>query len=200
MTTGRTRFSAVRLLVEVVLIVLGVFLGLFVNEMRIEQRDRSRTQGALERIKTELQANQGRITRISDHHVAVRDSLHMFLSQPDFLENPPSLQELWPAMSGGFGVPEVQDHAWTLANRQGALEHMDITTATILSQTYSLQEFYTDKYERLSDNFYIAANIGPGSRAGLVIALALLANDIVNHEEDLTEGYAQALEILEPVN
>ena len=188
--------SIIKYIFEVVLIVLGVFLGLFVNELRIEQRDLARAERALEQITAELQFNQKMITRISVHHVAVKDSLDALLSRTDFQENTVTLPELWKSMLGGFGVVGLQRQAWTLANRLGALEHMDYETASKLSRTYDLQEFYTAKYDRLADNFYLAPNVDPNNREGLVFALAMLANDIVVHEEDLSEVYVKILDHL----
>lgn len=112
--------SIIKYIFEVVLIVLGVFLGLFVNELRIEQRDLARAERALEQITAELQFNQKMITRISVHHVAVKDSLDALLSRTDFQENTVTLPELWKSMLGGFGVVGLQRQAWTLANRLGS--------------------------------------------------------------------------------
>ncbi len=69
----------------------------------------------------------------------------------------------------------------------------------LLSRTYHLQEFYTEKYDRLADNLYLASNIDPSTREGLVLALALLAGDIAIHEEDLTKAYAMAIERLDAI-
>ena len=66
MKTVRSRVSIAGLLAEVVLIVLGVFLGLFVNELRIEERDRQRTRRALTQIGAELASNQKRIDKIDE--------------------------------------------------------------------------------------------------------------------------------------
>lgn len=199
MNTTHSRLSMGRLLFEVILIILGVFLGLFVNELRIEQRDRVRAQGALTQIRSELQSNQEQVAKISAHHVTVRDSLNALLSRVSSMENPVTIQDLLKAMPGGFGVAGLQRHSWTLANRLGALEHMDYATASMLSRTYHLQEFYTEKYDRLADNLYLASNIDPSTREGLVLALALLAGDIAIHEEDLTKAYAMAIEHLDEI-
>ena len=109
------------------------------------------------------------------------------------------MQELGKAMPGGFGVPGLQRHSWTLANSLGALEHMDYATASMLSRTYHLQEFYTDKYDRLADNLYLASNIDPNTREGLMLALSMLANDIAIHEKDLAVAYEKTIEHLDAI-
>ena len=199
MKTAHSRLSTGRLFFEVVLIIMGVLLGLFVNELRIEQRDRVRAQRALVQIRAELQSNQEQIAEISSHHTAVRDSLNALLSRASSRVNPTTMQELGKAMPGGFGVPGLQRHSWTLANRLGALEHMDYATASMLSRTYYLQEFYTDKYDRLADNLYLASNIDPNTREGLVLALFMLANDIAIHEKDLAVAYEKTIEHLDAI-
>lgn len=193
----RGRFPIGRMLFEVVLILLGVFLGLFVNEKRIEQREKARAEESLTLIRAEMEFNKGQIDAIAPHHAVVRDSLHALLTRMDGSEKPVSLGVLWTAIPGGFGVPELQRHAWDLATRLGTLEHLDYRTLLRLSLTYELQEFYTRKYDRLADNLYLASNADPSSRNGLVLALSLLAGDVVIHEEDLAEAYGKAIEHLD---
>jgi hypothetical protein len=199
MKAAQSRPSIGLLLSEVFLIVVGVLLGLFGNEMRLEQREQRRTEMALEQISEEIRDNQSQIDRIHPHHFVVRDSLNALMSRTLPTESPVSLQELWRSMSGGFGVASLRQNAWKLANSMGAIEHMDYGTASLLSRLYDLQEFYTDKYSRLSDNLYLAANVDPGVRQGLIFALAVLTNDIVIHEEDLKLFYERVLEHLEAV-
>ena len=181
---------------EVFLIVLGVLLGLVANEMRIEQKEKAATRRILEQIGREITYNRKLISRIAPHHREVRDSLMLLLDKPAARLQELPLTEIWRAMSGGFGIASLQQHAWDLARHLGTLEHMDFTLALKLSRLYSLQEFYLGKYDRLEDNFYLAVNIRPQSRQGLLTALSLLVNDLVIHEKDLLEAYGMMLELL----
>ncbi|MCD4827930.1 MAG: hypothetical protein K8R90_00675 [Candidatus Cloacimonetes bacterium] len=197
MKTLQSRLPIGVVIAETVLLIIGVFLGIFVNEMRIEQRDKARAQVALGQIRAELQSNQEMINAISAHHVAVRDSLNSLLSRTTEIGKSPTLKDLWKSMNGGFGVPNLQQHSWSLALHLGVLEHIDYPTARLLSNVYSLQEFYIDKYDRLADNLYLASNIDPEFSDGLVLAMGFLANDIVIHEQDIIEAYTKTLEYLD---
>lgn len=185
------------LLVEVFLIVLGVLLGLFFNEMRLQQKNHDRAQVALKQINSEMQYNQGQVADIASHHIAVRDSLIVLMSQEENRGNPLSLQEIVGAIPGGFGFVRLQRHAWSLAVELGTLENMDYRIATELSRVYDLQGLYLDSYTYLSENGFLASNLSSDSRDGLLMALFLNLNNITHLEEDLLATYEEVLKEIE---
>lgn len=69
---------------------------------------------------------------------------------------------------GGFGVVRLQKHVWNLAVELGTLENMVYQTAAALSKVYDIQEIYLGLYDRLADNVFIASNLHPNTREGMV--------------------------------
>jgi len=197
MKNKHSGLSVINLLFEAILIVISVFLGLFVNEWRMEQRERMRADKALLEIKEEIKSNQERIVTIAAYHILIKDSLNALLYRTDFHKKSITFQELFTAMPNGFGVPGLQQQSWTLANRLGSLEHIDYKTAGMLSKLYDLQNFYMNKYNYVTENFYLASNVDSHIREGLVNSLAFLAGDITIHEKDLAAAYVKAIENLD---
>lgn len=183
-----------KLLVEVFLIILGVLLGLFFNEMRLQQRNHDRAQVALQQINTEMQYNRAQVADIAGHHAVVLDSLNSLMSRMDSRESPFSLQEIGRAVPGGFGFVRLQKHAWGLAVDLGTLENMEYRIATELSKVYDLQALYLESYTFLSENLLVASNLSPNARGGLLQSLHLVFNNITQLESDLLAAYELVLE------
>ena len=189
--------SVFYLMGEALLILLSVFLGLFVNEWRVEHRERQQAEQALSQIKIELKMNQQEIEKIAPRHSSILDSLNALLKRKEGRDSSLSLDELFDTViGGGFGVPHIQQHAWTLANNLGALEHLDFKTASTLSSVYDYQNFYMKTYNMLSENFYISANMDERNTDGLVRALAILIQDMTASEAGLAETYKEVCEYL----
>ena len=197
MQAGSDRFSFGKLFIEVILIVMGVLLGLLFNEMRLQQQNKERARVAVRQINSEIRHNRDQVVKISTHHAAVRDSLVALLSRVDTIEGPIPFQVIMGVVPGGFGKVGLQRHAWNLAGQLGTLEHVEFDSAVKLSQIYDLQEIYLGMYVHLGDNVFLASNANPDVREGLVLGLALLANDIAHYELNLIDAYDAALEQLE---
>ena len=72
---GRGR-STLMVLLEVLLISAGVFLGLAGEQYRETARHREIAQEALQRFRTEIIANRQAVAAVKDYHVQLRTQLH----------------------------------------------------------------------------------------------------------------------------
>lgn len=151
MKAGPDRFSLGKLFIEAILIVMGVLLGLFLNEMRLQQKNQDRAQVAVQQITSEIRYNRDKVEKISIHHAAVRDSLFALLSRVDTMESPIPFQIVMGVVPGGFGKVGLQRHAWTLAGQLGTFEHVEYDLAVELSRVYDLQKAYLEMYVHLID-------------------------------------------------
>ncbi|MFQ5770628.1 MAG: hypothetical protein ACE5HX_08835 [bacterium] len=181
------------LLLEVVLIIIGVLLGLAANQWRVARMDRTLAQDALRYIADEIRDNQTKVDSLIPYHTKVRDSIRELSALNLRKKVEISMTDLLKAMPKGFAVPLLETTGWQLANRTGAINHMDYELAVRLSKLYNLQEFYQRKLDKISDNLYIASNIDPNNFTPLTMALTLLANDIVIQENRLSKFYASIL-------
>ncbi len=174
-------------LLEVGLIVIGVLLGMAVNEWRIERANKAQAERSLEQIKSELLYNRQQVESIVDYHTSLRDSLMSIANQVFMGEVDISYEDLRGAMPNGFSVPFLQRSAWDLAHQTGATSHMDYKPARALALYYNFLDFVEGKLERISDNLYSATSMDPASVKGLTVSLGLLANDLVIQEHEVLE-------------
>ncbi|MDZ7401151.1 MAG: hypothetical protein ONB37_13395 [candidate division KSB1 bacterium] len=177
------------LLIQVVLIVIGVLLGLAANEWRVARAEKAQAKNALRYIKDELQRNKEHVAKILPYHTKLSDTLKVFAATLSMNKRKLSFSDLYRAMPSGFGIPLLEKTGWQLANQTGAIDHMDYDLAVSLSKLYAVQDFIQAKYLKVGDNFYVAGNINLKDMSGLIISLALLANDILINEQELSELY-----------
>ncbi len=188
------------LFLEVFLIVLGVLLGMAVNEWRIARANNELALRSLEQIKAELQYNRRQVEGIVEYHTSLSDSLMVLANQVFAGDSNISYMDLRGAMPQGFSVPFLQRSAWDLAHQTGATSHMDYKPARALALYYNFQEFVDGKLERISDNLYSAPSMDPATVKGLTVSLALLANDLVIQENEIIEFTDSLFVLLEDVN
>jgi hypothetical protein len=182
------------LFLEVALTVFGVLLGLAANEWRKAEAEEAKTQVALQTIRQELQNNLEEVDAEIPYHRRMRDSL-MAARERLSTGAESSYQMLTQAMPEGFTVAELQDNAWELANRTGALQNVDYALAAKLANVYGVQAGYASMTRSVGENFYVAENVrDPGT---MIFALGNLSNDVLNREQRLRELYAEAIERLQ---
>ncbi|MBN2009447.1 hypothetical protein JW960_08895 [candidate division KSB1 bacterium] len=185
------------LLVEIILIIFGVFLGLWANEWRVHKDELADTNQALQYIARELEQNISEINRVIDAHTAIRDSLIALGNNVTFLESTHvAPADFWTAMKR-MRVPLLEQTGWQLAVQTGAIRHMDYELAGKISKVYNLQSFYQEKIDKLSDNFYIARNMKTNDVTDMAFAMMMLFRDLVVQEERLIKIY---LEIIKQIN
>lgn len=188
------------LFLEVFLIVLGVLLGMAVNEWRVSRANNTLAERSLEQIKAELVFNQEQVESIVDYHTSIRDSLMLMANGVFQGEEGLGYEDLSRAIPNGFGVPFLQRSAWDLAHQTGATSYMAYKPARALSLYYNFQDFLKGKLERISDNLYSATSMDPVHVNGLIVSLGLLANDLVIQENEMIEMTDSLMVHLEHVN
>jgi hypothetical protein len=67
--------SIFKLVLEVALISVGVFLGLAGEQWRETRHQRELAQQSLQRFKTEIEANSASVTRVKDYHAKLFEQL-----------------------------------------------------------------------------------------------------------------------------
>src|SRR4051812_30798873 len=77
----KTGLSGFRLMLEVALIAMGVFLGLAGEQWRENARQRENAMGALRRLRSEVTTNRDAVGRVKDYHATTRRSLRAYLQQ-----------------------------------------------------------------------------------------------------------------------
>lgn len=190
------RQSTGRFIAEIILIILGVLLGIMANEWR-EGRARSvEARRGLAAIATEIRGNRSQVDQVLDLHEALLDSLQGLLRRMTAAGTTPDFQALTGVWSGGYPMPLLETANWEAANSTGISGELDFSLTRGLVRYYSLVSFCQDKLDRIGENLYVATNIDPDHRHGLILAITLTTNDIIIQEKRLLEISDKLLEQL----
>lgn len=139
-------------MLEVGLIVVGVILGLTVDNLRQAAADRARAREVLELIATELADNRARLASRA-YHETIGDSLGALAGRA--LGNQPiSFGDMDRAMPEGMAPVLLSSTAWELAKASEALRHLDLRVLTAVSTAYERQAFLQGKHDQAGANFY----------------------------------------------
>lgn len=75
--------SLAMILLEVVLIAGGVFLGMLGEQWRDRASERELATTSLRRLQTEIASNREALTKMAPYHIQVRDGLRAYFKAPD---------------------------------------------------------------------------------------------------------------------
>ena len=122
MSTGVRRSSAFALLLELAMIVLGVFLGTTAEQWRSARAEHETARAALRDFRTEVAHNRDQLRAVRVYHAILADSIALFVRSPGAHTLTAFLQH-----SGFHGTRSVDfEHtAYDLALATQALAHVD---------------------------------------------------------------------------
>jgi hypothetical protein len=133
---SRTLF---KLLLEVVLISAGVFLGLMGEQWREHAAQRELAETSLRRLRTEVATNRKAVAAQMDYHAKLFKQLRAFLAAA-----PSQRSSLSVGMTQGLGPVFFERGAWDLALATGAMAYVDADLAFELSRVYTQQNAFSD--------------------------------------------------------
>src|SRR5512145_573182 len=84
--------SVLKLLLEVVLITTGVFLGLAGEQWRQGRQQRELAETSLRRFRAEIEANRKAVSAVQDYHDALLKSLRAYLAKDHKTRNTADVQ------------------------------------------------------------------------------------------------------------
>jgi hypothetical protein len=174
--------SVVGMLLQVVLIGLGVFLGLAGEEWR-EGRENARSAAeTLQRFRTELGTNRDAVVRVQDYHVARHAELVAYFAASDEDRSNLSVR-----LAGGPRPPRFESTAWDLALATGTLAYLDSELAFSLARLYAVQATANQLGIGLLDAMYRnPPKLAPEAFMG---ALELYYDDLTDIESGLLPVY-----------
>jgi hypothetical protein len=125
--------SLLAMVLQVVLIAVGVFLGLAGEEWRQDRENRRLATETLRRFRTEIAANRATVLEIKDYHAERYAELNAYFAAPVETRGAVELR------FAGVRAPRFQRTAWELALASGTIAYIDPELAFVLSQTYGDQ-------------------------------------------------------------
>ena len=175
------RHGVVRILLEVLLISTGVFLGLAGEQWRESARHHELAREALRRFRSEVTMNRKAVADVKEYHATMRQKIETYLAA-----DANGRKSLSVAMQGVRPVT-FEHTAWDLALATQSLTDIDRDLAFELSRIYSAQ----GDQSGLSRGVLQAMYLRPPSEDldRFFQSIALYYDDIVLSEPKLIEMY-----------
>ena len=143
---GRTLFIV---LLEVVLISTGVFLGLAGEQWRQDRQQRELARTSLRRFGAEIQTNRKAVAAVKDYHATLLQSLKAYLAKDRKGRNTADVQ------IRGLQFVAFERTAWDLALATQALTYLDPELAFALSRIYNVQTSYSEFTRGMTQAMYL---------------------------------------------
>jgi hypothetical protein len=173
--------STLKVLLEVLLISTGVFLGLAGEQYREAARHREIAQAALQRFRTEIIANRQAVAAVKDYHVQLRTQLHAAF------EADAKHEQFGVVNMKGIQPASLDRTAWDLALAQQSLAYIDTDLAYEISQIYNAQDRLTTLSRELTQAMYV--NPPNQNLRAFLAAVMVYYDDAVLDEPQLLEKY-----------
>lgn len=132
-THGTKRAPFLRIVMEVALIAIGVFLGLMGEQWRERQQHRETARATLQRVRTEFQTNRANVAAVKDLHVTELAGLGAYINADA------KTRATMPLPMSGTHPAFLEYTAWDLALATQSLAYVDPELATAIAHIYAIQ-------------------------------------------------------------
>lgn len=190
LSDGEHRRSFLHLFVEVALIAIGVFLGLWANNWHEDREHRAQARAALHNFASEMEANRNATQSNRQYHETLARELREFLGS----EEPASDERFNKTVHFQGMRPITFEHtAWDLALATQALSYLKPDLAFDISKVYTQQ----NAFQKLEDSFLTAAFTPAGlsgdNLKGLATAMAVYLTDVNQQEPAMVSRYQKTI-------
>jgi hypothetical protein len=175
--------TALKLVLEVALISIGVFLGLLGEQWRENAHQRDLAKDSLRRFRAEIVENRKAVTDVVGYHTAVQKEIQAVVDKG--LEHP----------SGegihfhGIQPARFDRSAWELAIATQSLAYVDSDLALSLANIYNLQGTVTELTRSLAQAMYATPPIDEKGQIAFFGAALVYYGDMTIYEPQLLEMY-----------
>jgi len=174
-------------LLEVVLISAGVFLGLAAEQWRSDRQHRDQAQQALQRFKTEIEANRAAVMKNQDYRARIRKDITAYLD--------PKLRPTVNLQMEGIKPVNFEHTAWDLALVTQSLADIDSTLAFELARVYGQQQIYTNLTGGLMQAMYLRP---PSENLTVFLhSVKIYLDDIVEFDPGLVKMYDEVVPLID---
>jgi hypothetical protein len=177
---GKTAFN---LVLEVVLISVGVFLGLLGEQWRENSHQRELAKESLRRFRAEIVENRSAVAGVVEYHATLKKELQAALDKG--LDHPSGegvhFQGVRPA--------HFDRSAWELAIATQSLAYIDPDLAFSLANVYNLQGTVDGLTRGLTQAMYASPPIDDNRSINFLGAVLVYYGDATIYEPQLIEMY-----------
>jgi len=121
------------MVLQIVLIAVGVFLGLAGEQWREDRENRRAATDTLRRFRAEIVANRDMILSIKDYHSDRLKELNTYIAAP------PEARSSIAVEFDSIQAPRFDSTSWQLAVASGTIAYIDQELASVLARTYGYQ-------------------------------------------------------------
>jgi hypothetical protein len=177
------------MILQVVLIAVGVFLGLAGEEWREDRENARAAADTMHRFRAEVAANRDMILGIKDYHAARLGELNTYLAAP------PETRSSVRVDFEGIQAPRFQTTAWELAVASGTIAFLDQELASALAGTYAYQTMTDQLGAAMMQVMYESPPRVNGER--FLPTAQLYYDDLVGLEQGLLDSYETLIAALD---
>ncbi|HEY8312371.1 MAG TPA: hypothetical protein VIG47_17515 [Gemmatimonadaceae bacterium] len=179
------------LILELAMIVVGVFLGLMAEQWREGRHEQALAQASLESFRTEIKTNQVQVNGVRAYHSALAGNLNKFVNTG----GPHGMQDmLKQTQFRGTEVVDFEHTAWDLALSTHSLSYLKPDMAYAISRLYTRQQsFQTLENSFMQSAFAPTTFADPNHASGLAISMMAYMGDVNIQEPTLLKMYAVVL-------
>lgn len=138
-----------KIILEVVLISIGVFLALMAEQWRERARDRDLAEASLRGFRSEILRNRRAVEGVKEYHAGVLKQLR------DYFAADPKKRTTENIQISGLQPVFFEQTAWDLALATQALAHIEPELALGLSRAYGLQRTYLEMTGGIMQAIYL---------------------------------------------
>ena len=178
------------MVLQVVLIAVGVFLGLAGEEWREDRENRRLASETLRRFRTEIAANRDIVVAVKDYHAEKLTELNAYFAATTDEE-----RDKVSVVLRGVRPPKFESTAWDLAIATGTLAYLDSELAFALSRTYAVQTTANQLGSGFMNAMYLRTPTLDGD--AFLAALKLYYDDLTEIEPGLLPAYDTLLVALD---
>ena len=182
--------AILRMLFEVVLIALGVFLGLLANNWHEVREHREKAQAALRNFVGEMEVNLQATQRGRNYHETLAHELSQFLQSKE-----PSSDERFANEVHFEGLrPVIFEHtAWDLALATQALSYLEADLAFNISKVYTQQTAFQTFENSFLTSAFTPASLSSDTMKGLAPAMLIYLREVNQQEPAIISRYEEAI-------
>lgn len=179
-----------KMLLEVVLIGLAVFIGIAADQWREDRQRGLDARATLVRLKTEMQNNQRAVAASKDYHVRIQGEIRRYLNVDAKQRKTVELK-----IDRGIWPVNFEHRAWDLALATQSLADIDQALAIEMSRVYDAQLSYTGLTTGLTNAMYLRP---PTENAdGFLHSVHVWLGDIVSMDPALLKEYDRVLPLID---
>lgn len=178
------------ILVQIIPVAIGVYLGLIVNDWNNNRITRERKIHSRELIAQEIEVNKAKVEEGLQYHLMLLDSLNRLIEKEAV-----RFKDL--GFWQGVRTPTLYSGAYQSATLSNTINSFSIKEIHSIVETYSIQKKYDDMnmiamQGLIQQDFYNEENLKE-----TLVFLRILLTDLSYSEKNLLASYEQTLNVLE---